>query len=168
MIVYFALSIFPAALVVAAANDLYEFKIPNWISVVLVVAYPVAGLAAGASAGLLLEGVVVGAAALAVGFTLFCFNVIGGGDGKLLAATALWIGLSQIGWFLFYTSIAGLGLIIALLTFRSLPIFPFYARAPWVLQLYDRKKDVPYGVAIAGGGVVSFSQTPFFQLVFGG
>ena len=66
MIVYFALSIFPAALVVAAANDLYEFKIPNWISVVLVVAYPVAGLAAGASAGLLLEGVVVGAAALAL------------------------------------------------------------------------------------------------------
>lgn len=162
------MAIFPAALVVAAANDLYEFKIPNWLSIILICAYPVAGFAAGAPAMVIVEGLLIGAAALVVGFLLFSFNIIGGGDAKLLATTAPWIGMGAIGWFLFYTSIAGLGVIIALLTFRSLPIFPIYARAPWLLQLYDRKEDVPYGVAIAAGGLVSFSQTPFFKLVFGG
>ncbi|MBT8472660.1 MAG: hypothetical protein HKN14_02410 [Marinicaulis sp.] len=168
LIAYIALSVFPAALVVAAANDIYEFKIPNWVSIILIAGYPVAGLAAGAPAGVIVEGFAVGAAALAVGFSLFAFNIVGGGDAKLLAATAPWMGVSAIAGFLFYTAIAGLALIVVLMTFRSLPVLPVYARAPWILKLHDRKKDLPYGVAIAAGGLISFSQTPFFQLVFGG
>ena len=71
MIPYLVLSVFPAALIVAAAHDVYEFKIPNWISIALVIAYPAAGLAVGASWPLLLEGLLIGAAALVIGFGLF-------------------------------------------------------------------------------------------------
>lgn len=168
MIAYLLLSVFPAALLMAAANDIYEFKIPNWISIVLVAAYPAAGLAVGAAPHIIVEGLLIGAAALAVGFGLYAFKVVGGGDAKLLAATAPWLGLASLGVFLFNMAIAGLFLILAVLMFRRLPVLPVYAHAPWLMQLHARKKDIPYGVAIAAGALLSFSQTPYFQLVIGG
>lgn len=168
MISLLFLSVFPAALLIAAANDVYEFKIPNWISIVLVVAYFGAGSGLGAAPGQLLEGALLGCAALAVGFALFAFRILGGGDAKLLAACAPWLGLSALGPFLVNVAFAGAALAIFLITFRRTPALPIYAQAPWLLRLHQRPRDIPYGVAIAGGGVLSFQQTPFFQLAFGG
>ena len=168
MIAYLLLSVFPAALLIAAANDIYEFKIPNWISIVLVAAFPAAGLAVGASPDLLVEGVLIGAASLTIGFGLFAGKIIGGGDAKLFAATAPWLGLGGIGIFLFNTAISGLILAMVMGMFRKLPVLPVYAHAPWLIRLHERKKDLPYAVAIASGALLSFSQTPYFQLVIGG
>lgn len=168
MVAYLILSVFPAALIVAALNDIYEFKIPNWISILLIVAYPAAGMAVGASMATLLEGFLIGAGALTLGFALFAGRVVGGGDAKLLAATAPWLGAGALGPFLFLTAVSGLGLAVAMMMFRKMPILPIYSHAPWLIELHQRKKDLPYGVAIASGGLLSFSQTPFFQLVFGG
>ena len=168
MIAYLTLAVFPAALLVAAANDIYEFKIPNWVSIILVCAYPVAGLAVGASVNVIAEGFVVGAGALALGFALYAGKIVGGGDAKLFAAICPWVGTGALGIFLFNTAIAGLFLAIFMGLFRKLPILPVYAHAPWLMQLHERKKDLPYAVALGAGGFLSFSQTPFFQLVFGG
>lgn len=168
MITYLILAVFPAALLVAAANDIYEFKIPNWVSILLACAYPAAGLAVGAAPGAIADGVMIGVAALAVGFALYAGKIVGGGDAKLFAATTPWIGASALGVFLFNTAICGLGLAVALTMFRKLPILPVYAQVPWLIDLHQRKKDLPYAVAIGGGGLLSFSQTPFFQLAFGG
>ena len=162
------LSAFPAALIIAALNDLYEFKIPNWISLVLVASYFVAGVGLGASASMLLEGLLLGCAALVVGFSLFALKIFGGGDAKLLAACAPWLGLSALGGYLFNVAIAGAALAIVLMLFRRAPALPFYATSPWLMRLHERPKDIPYGVAIAAGGHLSFSQTPLFQLAFGG
>ena len=168
MIAYLLLSVFPAALLIAAANDIYEFKIPNWISIILVAVYPLAGYAIGASYHVMIEGALIGAAALTIGFILFALKVVGGGDAKLFAATAPWLGLISLGSFLFYTALAGLFLAIVMGMFRRFPILPVYAHAPWLIRLHERKKDLPYAVAIAAGALLSFSQTPYFQLVIGG
>lgn len=168
MTAYLLLSVFPAALLIAAAHDIYEFRIPNWISILLVCVFPAAGLAMGAGPHVIVEGLLIGAGALTVGFALFAGNIVGGGDAKLLAATAPWIGLGSLGVFLVNTAIAGLVLAIFMATFRKLPVLPVYAHAPFLLRLHERKKDLPYAVAIAGGALLSFSQTPFFQLVIGG
>ena len=168
LIAYLTISVFPAALLIAAANDIYEFKIPNWVSIILVCAYPVAGLAVGAAPSVVLEGLLFGAGALALGFGLFAARIVGGGDAKLFAAITPWIGAGALGSFLLYTAIAGLVLAIVMGTFRTLPVLPIYARAPWLIELHGRSKDLPYAVALGGGGLLSFSQTPFFQLVFGG
>jgi len=168
VLAYLFLSVFPAALLIAAANDIYEFKIPNWISIVLVAAYPLAGLTLGASPHVLMEGALLGGAALTIGFCLFAARIIGGGDAKLLAATAPWMGLGSLGLFLFQTAIAGLVLAIVMGMFRKFPVLPVYAHAPWLIRLHERKKDLPYAVAIAAGALLSFSQTPYFQLVIGG
>lgn len=168
MIAYLIISVFPAALLIAAANDIYEFKIPNWVSIILVCAYPAAGLAVGAPPQIILEGLLLGAGALALGFALFAGRIVGGGDAKLFAAISPWIGVSAFGGFLFFTALSGLVLAMVMGAFRTLPILPIYARAPWIIELHSRSKDLPYAVALGGGGLVSFSQTPFFQLVFGG
>ncbi|PQA87832.1 A24 family peptidase [Hyphococcus luteus] len=168
MIAYLLLSVFPAALLIAAANDIYEFKIPNWISILLVCAYPLAGVAVGAAPHVMIEGMLIGAAALALGFCLFAAKIVGGGDAKLLAATAPWLGLVSLGVFLFNTAVAGLVLAMVMGFFRKLPVLPVYAHAPWLIRLHERKKDLPYAVAIAAGALLSFSQTPYFQLVIGG
>lgn len=168
MIAFLALAVFPAALLVAAANDIYEFKIPNWVSIILVCAYPAAGLAVGASPRVIAEGLLLGAGALTLGFALYAGKIVGGGDAKLFAAIAPWIGVGALGVFLFNTAIAGVVLAFSLAAFRQLPILPVYAHAPWLIQLHERKKDLPYAVALGAGGLLSFSQTPFFQLIFGG
>ncbi len=168
MIAYLLLSVFPAALLIAAANDIYEFKIPNWISIILIAVYPAAGFAIGASPHVVVEGALIGAAALTIGFALFALKIIGGGDAKLFAATAPWLGLSSLGIFLFNTAVSGLVLALAMGMFRKFPVLPVYAHAPWLIRLHERKKDLPYAVAIASGALLSFSQTPYFQLVIGG
>ena len=73
------LSVFPAALIIAAANDLYEFKIPNWIAITLFCAYFAAGAAFGAGASEMLEGLLLAGAALTIGFGLFAMRILGGG-----------------------------------------------------------------------------------------
>lgn len=166
MLVFLALAVFPAALLIASANDIYEFKIPNWLNLTLCLAYPVAGLALNAPFEQIVEGAFLGAGFLVIGFTLFALKIIGGGDAKLAAATVPWIGIAALDEFLIYTALSGLALTVVMSTFRALPILPVYAHAPWLIRLHERKKDLPYAVAIAGGGLLSFSQTPFFQLVF--
>lgn len=162
------LSVFPAALIIAAANDLYEFKIPNWIALTLFVAYFAAGAALGAGPNLMIEGLILAGAALAVGFTLFAFNIVGGGDAKLFAAIAPWIGLSALPEFLVNMAFSGAALAIGLLVFRKTPALPIYAQAPWLMRLHQKPNDIPYAVAIAAGGLLSFPRTPLFQLAFGG
>ena len=168
MISLILISILPAALLIAAATDLHEFKIPNWISITLFLAYFAAGLGLGAPASVMLEGLLIGAAGFVIGFALFAARIVGGGDAKLLAAVSPWIGLSSLGTFLFNMAFAGGVLAIALIVFRKTPPLAIYAQAPWIMRLHQKPKDVPYAVAIAAGGLLSFPQTPYFQLVFGG
>ena len=162
------LSVFPAALIIAAANDLYEFKIPNWIAITLFCAYFAAGAAFGAGASDMLEGLLLAGAALTIGFGLFAMRILGGGDAKLIAAIAPWIGLSAAPLFLVNMAFSGAVLAAALLLFRKTPALPIYAQAPWVMRLHQKPKDIPYAVAIAAGGLLSFPHTPLFQLAFGG
>ncbi|MEE2690499.1 MAG: prepilin peptidase [Pseudomonadota bacterium] len=165
---FLILAVFPAALLIAAANDLYEFKIPNWISLTLIAAYVAGAAALGAPWQTLVEGLLVGAAALTIGFALFALRIFGGGDAKLLAAVAPWIGAAGMLSFLFNVAFAGGVLAVALILFRKTPALPIYAQAPWIMRLHSRPKDIPYAVAIAAGGLLSFSKTPYFQLAFGG
>lgn len=168
MLAHVALAVFPAALLIAAATDLYEFKIPNWVSATLFAAFFVAVVAVGAPWRLAAEGALLGAGALALGFALFAFKIIGGGDAKLLAAAAPWVGVAGLMNFLVNMAFAGAALAVALLVFRKTPALPIYAQAAWIMRLHQKPRDIPYAVAIAAGGLLSFPQTQLFQMAFGG
>ena len=84
-----------AVLLAAAAQDFLDYLIPNRLVLALVSLYPIYILAPGTTVDWL-GGLLVGLATLAAGLLLFGFRLIGGGDAKLLAATALWAGPSLL------------------------------------------------------------------------
>jgi prepilin peptidase CpaA len=75
----------------AALRDALSFQIPNWVSVGLLLLYPLHVLASNApidwQSGLVTAGLV-----FLAGFVLFATGKCGGGDVKLLSAAALWAG----------------------------------------------------------------------------
>ena len=93
-------ALFCGALLALAAvwTDLTRREIPHWIP---------AGLALFWLAAVLLEpralnaapinGLACGAGGLALGFVLHALGWLGGGDGKLLAVLALWLGPADLG-----------------------------------------------------------------------
>src|SRR5687768_15918285 len=86
--------LFIAAMAALAINDVVTFRIPNWANAGVAVGFLVfAGIATltGAELPWLLH-LAAGAAVFAGGLLLFQFRAMGGGDVKLLAAAALWVG----------------------------------------------------------------------------
>ncbi len=90
-----------------------------------------------------------GFSGLAIGFALFAFGAIGGGDAKLFAATALWLGFGDLLDYVVVTSLIGGGLALALIAMRKIPMPASLAGRPWLVRLHDAKAGIPYGVALA-------------------
>lgn len=153
---------FPALMIAGAVRDALSYTIPNWISLALVAAFPIAALAAGVPVPTLALHLGVGVAALAVGMVMFALRWIGGGDAKLFAAAALWLGWPALTTFLLYAALAGGGLAMALLTLRSTALRPMVLMGPsWMTRLASPGEPVPYGVAIAIGALVALPASPF-------
>lgn len=144
---------FGAIMAFAAAMDLMTMTIPNRISLALVAVFLIAAPLMGLAPAAILMHVAAGALVLAVGILLFAAGGFGGGDAKLLAAGALWIGFDQLLVFLALTAVLGGVLSIAILYYRKLPILGI--RAPdWAIKLHKPGGAIPYGIAIAGSGLL--------------
>jgi len=151
------LLIFPVLVIGAALRDATSFTIPNWISLALVAGFPVAALALGLPWPAVAMSLGVGAAALVVGMGMFAAGWIGGGDAKLFAAAALWIGWPATISYLAITGICGGALAVGLLGLRSAYLRPFVPAGPaWFVRLAEPGENVPYGVAIALGALAAF------------
>lgn len=138
-----AISIFVAA----AVTDLRSRTIPN----ALVLALAALGLArmalAAAETGAMPSGdLMVAVAVFAAGALAFHLGALGGGDVKLMAAGALWTGAGLADEFLMITLLAGGVLALIYLARGSLARFGTGER---------RAMTLPYGIAIAAGGVLA-------------
>lgn len=152
----------PLLLIAAAVSDLFTMTIPNWLTALLSVLFPVAALAAGVSladAGLHLA---CGAGLLVVGFGMFARGWIGGGDAKLAAAVALFMGPSLLLPWVVLVSVLGGALTLALLSSRRFPLPLFCAQQPWIARLHAPTTGVPYGIAIAAASLLLLPQSPIF------
>lgn len=135
-------------LVWAAVSDAIWRRIPN-ASVLAAIALYAAWAVLAGGAGLL-GALVTAALFLGIGFGLFVLRIWGGGDAKLLAAVALFAGFAHFSTLILVTALAG-GLMAAV----SLASRPARALAIWNLKgKGDFGRGIPYGVAIAAGGVV--------------
>jgi len=151
------LLILPALAIVAALTDATSFTIPNWIPAALALAFLPAALAGGAAWATIGLCAAVGIGALVVGMGMFAAGWVGGGDAKLLAACALWLGWSGAPTFLLATGLAGGVLTLTLLALRSGWLEPALAGSPaWIRRLATQGGDIPYGVAIAAGALAAF------------
>ena len=77
------------SLVLAAGSDLRCRLIPNHLPLAIAASFGIAALAE-PSAMTVLAAIAVAGGIFVTGLLLFALNILGGGDVKLLAATALW------------------------------------------------------------------------------
>lgn len=153
---------FAGLVLFAAAKDATSFRIPNWISLALVALFPAAAFAAGMPWQTMAANAAAGAAMLAAGMAMFALRWLGGGDTKLLAAVALWMGWPALINFGLAAALAGGALALALLYLRSSAMRPLVLMGPsWMTRLAEPGEGVPYGVAIAAGALAALPQTPF-------
>jgi prepilin peptidase CpaA len=159
----------PALVIVAGLKDATSFTIPNWISAAAVLAFAPAAAAAmmaGADIGQIGVHLGIGALALMLGMGMWALRWIGGGDAKLFAASALWLGWPAIGPYLLITAIAGGALSLMILNLRADWARAFVPVGPrWVERLREEGGDVPYGVAIAIGALAAFPDSSLVQLL---
>jgi prepilin peptidase CpaA len=95
-------------------------------------------------------------AILALAFVMFNLGWVGGGDAKLAAATAIWLGWSSILDYGLAAAICGGLLTLVILGARMAPLPPALARFAWVARLHDCKSGVPYGIALAAAGLMQY------------
>lgn len=137
--------VFNATLFTAAAWDVRAFRIPNgiplWLAVAALPLHPPTSLEG--ALGRLAVAALVAAACL----LLYLRNAFGGGDVKLLVASALWIPAGGLPTFATALGVAGAvqGLGTLLLIRLAPQVRPNLAR--------DDYHRMPYGVSIAAAGL---------------
>jgi len=161
------LAVFPALVIVGALSDVATMTIPNRVSLALIVLFFPAAFLAGLPFAEVAANVGVGLAALVAGMVMFALRWVGGGDAKMIAAAALWLGVQGFPHFLLWTAVAG-GLFAVLLLQARAHGQVLVGRAPrWVGRLLQPKGDIPYGVAICAGALLAFPHTALFVALAG-
>ena len=157
---------FPALVIIAAMRDASSYTIPNWISLALIAAFFPAAFAWGLPAAVIGQQAGICLIALVMGVTMFGLGWIGGGDAKLFAAAALWLGWPAFITYVLVTAVAGGGLAVSLLGLRSMWMQPYVQGVPsWFGRLATPGENVPYGVAIGVGALTAFPACALMQWI---
>ena len=167
-----------AAMLVAAAWDLKWRRIPNWLTVpafVLALALRVP-----LGTGPLLDGLLAGLIAFALGVVVFALGGLGGGDVKLLTAAGAFLGVDRLWRALLVTALVGgaialwavirrgrgketlANMYIVITSLRSREAYTGWKGEEGDAPLTIRSAGVitrPYGVAIAAGSI--YAVLPF-------
>jgi prepilin peptidase CpaA len=143
-------------MVFAAFSDLFTMTISNRISMAVGLGFFLVAPAAGMPLNEIGWHVTCGLAVLALTFAFFIKGWIGGGDAKLAAATALWLGWDQLADYGVISGLIGGLLTLLILQMRRWPM-PSWVVAPiFMARLADRANGVPYGIALAVAGLILY------------
>jgi len=168
---YAVLSVYAGILTWAAISDGLRLRIPNNVPLALLALYPLYLV----SSGDVMQGLpALGLAAIvfALGFVFFARGWMGGGDVKLLSVGTLWAGPHLAPEFLAVLSlVGGVQALLSVLPLRR--VLPFWATLTLAMpnssstavaggapngatgnaQANARRRTLPYGIAIACGGI---------------
>ena len=161
------LLLLPGSLAFAAAMDLLTMTIPNRITLVLIAAFVPAAVLAGLDLPAIGAHLATGFGVLLLGMVVFFCGWCGGGDAKLLAAIALWLGFDNLVPYLLYTAVAGGMLATAVSLLRSVPLPGILLAEAWAVRLHRRDAGIPYGVALAAGALLVYPHTSWFACLGG-
>lgn len=160
--------VFPLCLAVAACSDFLTMFIPNRISAILLASFFVVAPLAGLGLTDIATHAAAGLVVFSVCFTLFALNVMGGGDAKLLTASAVWFGLTfSLVEFLIYVSFLGGVLTLVILSLRAHTNTILASGLPVPSHLMLEKK-VPYGIAIGAAAFMAYPSSPLMLAALGG
>ena len=153
--------VFPFCMLFAAISDMLSMTIANRVPVLLVAVFALVAPLTGMEWAAFGWHFAAGALVLAVTFGLFAMGGMGGGDAKLLAATAVWMGFNAhlVQYLVVSTFIGGL-LTLAILLYRKSPLAAFTGRNPFLRHFADETTGVPYGIALGLGGLLTYPDSP--------
>jgi prepilin peptidase CpaA len=139
--------------------------ISNRVSIILVGGFLALALMGDMTTAEVLSHAGAGAVVLVVAFGFFTCGWIGGGDAKLAAATAMWLGFDYLLNYLVYASLLGGALTLLLIEFRLVPLPGLLAGQFWVQRLHRKDGEVPYGIALAGAALLVYPDTPWMKAI---
>jgi prepilin peptidase CpaA len=156
------LAFFPILMALSASMDLLTFTIPNRICVALALGYVVFAILLGIPVVDILHNLSCALAILAITFGMFSLGLIGGGDAKLAAATAAWLGWAAILDYGLAAALFGGLLTLILLGARMVPLPAVLGRVDWLARLHNVNAGVPYGIALAAAGLMQYPNSPIW------
>lgn len=148
----FPILAFDLILILAALDDVRRLRISNILPVALVALFVVHLVMTGVSPDLW-QNLASFAAVLIVGAFLFAKGMLGGGDAKLLAGTALWFDLN--GLMILLPAVAIVGGLTALLLVFIRWMVPAGAAAEGNWAALRRRGPIPYAVPICVGAIMT-------------
>jgi prepilin peptidase CpaA len=153
-------TVLPICLVLAALTDFLEMTIPNRIPALLAAFFLLVAPFSGLSLVEIGWHVVAALIVFITCFALFAFNVMGGGDAKLLTAAALWFGFNaSLLEFLVFTGYLGGLLTISVILLRSnwAKLAVVGLSLPKTLMVANK---IPYAIAIGAAGLIAYPSSP--------
>jgi len=158
------LLIFPFCLIFAGITDALSFTISNKVSLILIAGFALLVPFSGMGLADIGSHVLVGFCTLLVGIILFARGYIGGGDVKIIAVCALWLGVDHIASFLILTGFFGGLLSLLVLYIRKTPLPSLLQGQRWLINMQTGEAVVPYGIAIGISGLSIYPQTLWLGL----
>lgn len=159
------LSFFPTLMALSASMDLLTFTIPNRLCVVLALGYLVLAAMLGVSAVDILLNISCALVILIIAFVMFNLGWVGGGDAKLAAATAAWLGWTTILNYGLAAALFGGILTLIVLGARMVPLPAALSRVDWLARLHNASAGVPYGIALAAAGLMQYPNSSIWSVV---
>ena len=152
---------YSACMFLAMSYDLLRMEIPNPISCTLVVVFLSLSLSVEFELRFYALHLITSGAVLGITFALFASGAMGGGDAKLIAATALWMGPDlPLAQYLVWGAMLGGVLTLVLLALRYSPLAAPASNTRLFRHLADRNAGIPYGIALGAAGLLAFPASP--------
>ena len=152
-------TVFPVLMIIAGASDLISLRIPNKLTAFIALAALPAAFVAGMPMVELLMHIAAGAALFLLGYGLFSFRLVGGGDAKLMAAAAIWFGWAGLYQFFMATAMAGGVLALSLLAWSYIRIHAEARNLPLLKRFGMARPPIPYGFAFAIGAIGAYPES---------
>lgn len=173
VLAFFIMMIFAVGMFTSAIKDALTMTIPNWASVMVLGGFFLtvpfmwgAWGEVGSAWSIFGEHLLVGVSVFLFGFVIFAFGWLGGGDAKLMAATAFWWQWTDLLMYVTYTTLAG-GVIAIFILWGRKYVPVKVLTADWLHRLVKDEKRMPYGLALAFGALVTLPQSEIFRAAVG-
>ena len=144
--------VFMGAMIWVMYTDLTQQRIPNAVILFLVVTYLPLALSAGFELDAMTYAFGSALIVFMAGFGCFSAGWLGGGDVKLAAVSALWLGHDTVISYVLWTAILGSIVTLSIMALRR-------KRAIDADLPFDRHTSLPYGPGMALAAIILFPQS---------
>lgn len=153
--------VFPFCMLFAAISDMLSMTIANRVPVLLVAVFALVAPLSGMDWATYGWHFAAGGLVLVATFGLFAMGGMGGGDAKLLAGTAVWMGFNVhlVEYLVISTFLGGL-LTLGILSYRNSALSVYTRQNAFLRHFANEETGVPYGIALGIGGLIAYPDSP--------